>query len=190
MVENVTGAGGNLALAQVAKAAPDGYTLLMGGNAALVINPNLYDGSATTRSRTSPIAPGVHRAEHPGGPARRAGEDLPNWWRWPRRSRASCPMAPPASAPRSISPARCSSRWPASTSSTCRIAAPAVLPDLLGGRAHHDIRQHLDVLPMVREGKLRALRRDLAQAHADHAGAADHGGVRACRASRRSPGSA
>jgi tripartite-type tricarboxylate transporter receptor subunit TctC len=42
-VENVTGAGGNLALAQVAKAAPDGYTLAMGGNAALVINPNLMD---------------------------------------------------------------------------------------------------------------------------------------------------
>ena len=42
-VENVTGAGGNLALAQVAKAPPDGYTLAMGGNAALVINPNLMD---------------------------------------------------------------------------------------------------------------------------------------------------
>jgi tripartite-type tricarboxylate transporter receptor subunit TctC len=42
-VENVTGAGGNLAVERVAKAAPDGYTLLMGGNAALVINPNLMD---------------------------------------------------------------------------------------------------------------------------------------------------
>ncbi len=42
-VENVTGAGGNLAVAQVAKSAPDGYTLAMGGNAALVINPNLMD---------------------------------------------------------------------------------------------------------------------------------------------------
>jgi tripartite-type tricarboxylate transporter receptor subunit TctC len=42
-VENITGAGGNLAVAQVAKAAPDGYTLAMGGNAALVINPNLMD---------------------------------------------------------------------------------------------------------------------------------------------------
>src|SRR6476661_8385740 len=42
-VENVTGAGGNLAVAQAAKSAPDGYTLAMGGNAALVINPNLID---------------------------------------------------------------------------------------------------------------------------------------------------
>ena len=43
VVENVSGAGGNLAVAQVAKAAPDGYTLTMGGNASLVINPNLMD---------------------------------------------------------------------------------------------------------------------------------------------------
>jgi tripartite-type tricarboxylate transporter receptor subunit TctC len=42
-VENVTGAGGNTAVERGAKAAPDGYTLLMGGNAALVINPNLFD---------------------------------------------------------------------------------------------------------------------------------------------------
>jgi tripartite-type tricarboxylate transporter receptor subunit TctC len=42
-VENVTGAGGNFAVAQVAKATPDGYTLAMGGNASLVINPNLMD---------------------------------------------------------------------------------------------------------------------------------------------------
>ena len=42
-VENVTGAGGNFAVAQLAKAAPDGYTLAMGGNASLVINPNLMD---------------------------------------------------------------------------------------------------------------------------------------------------
>jgi tripartite-type tricarboxylate transporter receptor subunit TctC len=42
VIENVTGAGGNLAVERVAKAAPDGYTLLMGGNASLVINPNLF----------------------------------------------------------------------------------------------------------------------------------------------------
>ena len=40
-VENVTGAGGNIAVERTSHAAPDGYTLAMGGNAALVINPNL-----------------------------------------------------------------------------------------------------------------------------------------------------
>jgi tripartite-type tricarboxylate transporter receptor subunit TctC len=43
VVENVQGAGGNIATDRVAKAAADGYTLLMGGNSALVINPSLYE---------------------------------------------------------------------------------------------------------------------------------------------------
>src|SRR3981081_4879539 len=43
LVENVTGAGGNIACDRVAKAAPDGYTLVMCGNGSLVIAPSLYD---------------------------------------------------------------------------------------------------------------------------------------------------
>src|SRR6266481_6751577 len=42
VVENMLGAGGNIAAEHVAKAAPDGATLLMAGNAAIVINPSLY----------------------------------------------------------------------------------------------------------------------------------------------------
>src|SRR5258707_1981813 len=43
VVENVPGAGSNVATDRVAKAAADGTTLLMGGNPSLVINPSLYD---------------------------------------------------------------------------------------------------------------------------------------------------
>ena len=43
VVENIPGAGSNIATERVAKAAADGYTLLMGGNSALVINPSLYE---------------------------------------------------------------------------------------------------------------------------------------------------
>ena len=42
VVENVAGSAGNIAGARVAKAAPDGYTLLMATNAQLAINPSLY----------------------------------------------------------------------------------------------------------------------------------------------------
>jgi hypothetical protein len=43
VVENIPGAGSNVATDRVAKSAADGYTLLMGGNSSLVINPSLYE---------------------------------------------------------------------------------------------------------------------------------------------------
>ena len=43
LIENATGAGANVAGDRAAKAAPDGYTLLMASNAQIVINPSLYE---------------------------------------------------------------------------------------------------------------------------------------------------
>src|SRR5207344_1293515 len=42
IVDNRAGGGGNIALEIVARAAPDGYTLLMGANGVIAINPSLY----------------------------------------------------------------------------------------------------------------------------------------------------
>jgi tripartite-type tricarboxylate transporter receptor subunit TctC len=42
VVENVGGAGGMIAASRVAKAEPDGYTVLMGGSAVLAINQAIY----------------------------------------------------------------------------------------------------------------------------------------------------
>src|SRR4051812_567825 len=42
VIENRGGAGGSIATRQVAKAAPDGYTLGLGGTGTLAINPTLY----------------------------------------------------------------------------------------------------------------------------------------------------
>src|SRR5437868_571687 len=44
VVENRVGASGNLATAEVAKAAPDGYTLLA-HSSAYVVNPSLFKGA-------------------------------------------------------------------------------------------------------------------------------------------------
>jgi len=43
LIENVTGAASNVATDRVAKAAPDGYTLLLAASAAIVTNISLYE---------------------------------------------------------------------------------------------------------------------------------------------------
>jgi tripartite-type tricarboxylate transporter receptor subunit TctC len=50
VVENMGGAGSSIGTAAVARALPDGYTLLLGGNSGLVINP-----IATTRPLYDPM---------------------------------------------------------------------------------------------------------------------------------------
>ena len=42
-IENVTGAAGNVSAERVAKAAPDGYTLLLGASSTIVSNISLYE---------------------------------------------------------------------------------------------------------------------------------------------------
>jgi tripartite-type tricarboxylate transporter receptor subunit TctC len=42
VVEDITGAAGNLAGDRVAKSSPDGYSLILAANSGVVINPNLY----------------------------------------------------------------------------------------------------------------------------------------------------
>src|SRR5215831_15232486 len=42
VIENRTGANGNVAMAEVAKAQPDGYTLIMLADSSVTINPHVY----------------------------------------------------------------------------------------------------------------------------------------------------
>ena len=53
VVENKPGADSSIATEYVAKAAADGYTLLLGGSGQMVFNPGLYAHLPTIRSRIS-----------------------------------------------------------------------------------------------------------------------------------------
>ncbi len=55
VVENRPGAGGNIATVQVAKAAPDGYTLLM-HSVAYAVNPSLFSNAGYTPKDHAPVA--------------------------------------------------------------------------------------------------------------------------------------
>jgi tripartite-type tricarboxylate transporter receptor subunit TctC len=56
-VENIAGAGGTTGTEAVAKAAPDGYTLLFANPAVMAINPSLYpDSKVDTEKDFAPVA--------------------------------------------------------------------------------------------------------------------------------------
>ena len=57
IMENRTGAGGNIALEQVAKGEPDGHTLMVATNGAITINPALFKkGPVDTATDVVPVA--------------------------------------------------------------------------------------------------------------------------------------
>jgi tripartite-type tricarboxylate transporter receptor subunit TctC len=158
VVENVTGAGGNLAVERVAKAAPDGYTLLMGGNAALVINPNLlarlpYDPQKDFAYITQVfIVPNlvVVRSDFPA-------KTMPELI---ALAKAQPDLLIAGHAGVGTSQHLGGELFKAMTGVTMQQVpyrgTPAVLPDLLGGRLNIFFGNISNVLPLVREGKLRA----------------------------------
>ena len=159
VVENVPGAGSNIATERVAKSAADGYTLLMGGNSALVINPSLFEQlpfdpvkdfapisqvfiaanvlAVPTEVPVKTVAelvalakaqPGKLSYGHAGvGTSQHLGAELFKYMA--RLDIASVPYR----------------------------GTTALMPDLLAGRLTMSFANVVNVLPLAREGKLRAL---------------------------------
>jgi tripartite-type tricarboxylate transporter receptor subunit TctC len=57
VVDNRVGVGGNIGLEAVAKAAPDGYTLLHSSDGTILINPHLYKMNVDVGRDLDPVAP-------------------------------------------------------------------------------------------------------------------------------------
>jgi tripartite-type tricarboxylate transporter receptor subunit TctC len=156
VIDNVTGAAGNIGADRVAKAAPDGYTLGLLSNAQLVINPSLYklafdpvkDFAPVSQVAMAPLVLVVHNAvpaksvkelvalakAQPGGLTFASGGGFTLLAAELLKSAAGLDI-------RHI-PYK---------------GTGAATPDLLGGRVTMMFSPIAGVLPVVREGKLRAL---------------------------------
>jgi tripartite-type tricarboxylate transporter receptor subunit TctC len=157
-VENVTGAGSNIATDRVAKAAPDGYTLLMGGNSALVISPSLYDRLPYDSIKDfAPISQVFVAANilvvHPDVPAKTLPELVALARAEPGKltyGHAGVGTSQHLAGELFKSMAHIDLQPVAYRGTT------AVLPDLLAGRLTLSFANIANALPLIREGKLRA----------------------------------
>src|SRR5262249_15879936 len=158
VVENVTGAGGNIAADRLAKSAPNGYTLGMIGNSSLIFSPSLYEKlSFDPVKDLAPISQIFVAANVLVVPSSSAATTLPELVALARTQPGGLSYAHagigtsqhlPADLFKSIAAVHIrpvASRGP-----------PALLPDLLVGRVNLSFANVVNVVPLVREGKLRA----------------------------------
>ena len=157
VVDNATGAAGNIAIDRVAKAAPDGYTLGLMGQGQIVINPSLYkltvdpvkDFAPVSQVAVSPLMLVVHNAV----PAKSVKELV-------ALAKAQPGVLTFASAGSGSAPHLPAELFKSVAGLDIRHipykGLSAAIPDLLGGRVTMMFGSTA-ILPMVREGKLRAL---------------------------------
>ncbi len=158
VVENVTGAGGNIAIDRATKAAPDGYTLVM-ASSAITINPSLYE--KTPYDPVKDLAPISVAVFTPSILV--VNNELP-------AENVQELIALARAHPGKLTYGHAGVGTPAHLSGELlkTLAGidivpvfyrgiPALLPDLLAGRVTMTLPNMSVVLPLVRDGKLRAL---------------------------------
>jgi tripartite-type tricarboxylate transporter receptor subunit TctC len=159
IVDNRAGAGGNIALEIVAKAAPDGYTLLMGANGPIAINPSLYrkmpvDTAKDLQAVTMVASSAMILVAHPSLPAASVKELI-------TLARAK-PGGINYASSGSGSTAHLSSELFKSMAGVQMIHVPykgagPALADLVGGQVQTMFTGISSTLPYVKAGKLKAL---------------------------------
>ena len=127
IVDNRPGSGGNIGAGYVARATPDGYTLMVGTDAQMSSNVYLYKHVGYDPVKDfAPVAYAganiICLAVNAQLPINSVADVIAYAKAQSRQARATERRA---SARRIISPASCCARRPASTSSTCPIAAAA-----------------------------------------------------------------
>ena len=158
LVDNASGAAGNLAADRVAKAAPDGYTLGLLSNAQLAVNPCLYtlafdpvkDFAPVSQVTVSPYILVVHNAV----PAKNVQELI----KLARARPGELTFASSGSGTEGhLTGELLKSVAGLDIRHIPYKGIPAAIPDLLGGRVTMMFSPTVVVVPLAREGKLRAL---------------------------------
>jgi tripartite-type tricarboxylate transporter receptor subunit TctC len=158
VVENISGANGNIACDRVAKAAPDGYTLVMCGNGSLIFGPSLYaklpyDPAKDFAPITQVFVAANILVVHPEVPAKSLDELVALAKANPgdlTYGHTGIGSSQHLAAELFKSMARLDIRPISYRGST------AVLPDLLAGRITMGFTNIVNVAPLAKEGKLRA----------------------------------
>jgi tripartite-type tricarboxylate transporter receptor subunit TctC len=158
LVENATGAGGNVAVDRAAKATPDGYTLVM-ASSAITINPSLYEKLPYDPVKDlAPISLVVFTPSvlvvHSDVPAKNVHELVALARAQPGKLTYGHAGV---GTPSHLSAELFKSVAGVNIQPVPYRGIPSLLPDLLAGRVTMTLSNMSVVLPLVREGKLRAL---------------------------------
>lgn len=159
LVEDLPGAGSNVATDRVAKSPGDGYTLLMGGNPSLVINPSLYDTLPFDPQKD--FAPISHvfvaanvLAVPPDVPVKSVAELVAFAKAQPGKlSYAHAGVG----TSQHLGAELFKYRAGVDIAAVPYRGSTALMPDLLAGRVTMSFANIVNVLPLAKEGKLRAL---------------------------------
>jgi tripartite-type tricarboxylate transporter receptor subunit TctC len=158
LVENATGAGGNVAVDRAAKAAPDGYTLVM-ASSAITINPSLYE--KLPFDPVKDLAPISLAVSTPSVLVVHSDLSAKNVQELVALARAQPGKLTYGHAgvgtPSHLSAELFKSVAGVNIQPVPYRGIPSLLPDLLAGRVTMTLPNMSVVLPLVREGKLRAL---------------------------------
>jgi len=156
VVENVTGAGGNIATDRVAKAAPTGYILGMIGNGSLVFSPSLYEKlSFDPLKDFAPITRVFVAANVLVIPAEVPAKTLPELVALLRAQPGTYAHAGVGTS-QHLAAELFKSMAGVDIRPVAYRGTTAMLPDLLAGRVTLAFGNVSNVLPPVREGRLRA----------------------------------
>jgi tripartite-type tricarboxylate transporter receptor subunit TctC len=158
VVENVTGAGGNIAADRVAKAPPNGYTLGMIGNGSLVFSPSMYERlSFDPLKDFAPITQVFVAANLLVVPASLPVKSLEELVALARAQPGKLAYAHAgAGTSQHLAAELFKSMLKLDIRPVAYRGSTALMPDLLAGRVDLAFANIVKVLPLAREGKLRA----------------------------------